>query len=123
MRFFSKYTYYLWSIFELFFGVKNWKVLFEIFLGKPFIGVKWLELRRNDLKVGVGRKMEAWSVKETLIDRFYTKLGTEIQSDWLVVDIGAAIGEFTISFWIIRDEALRAAKRQAESSRVESCRE
>jgi len=96
LRFFSKYTYYLWSIFELLFGVKNWKVLFEIFLGKPFIGVKWLELRRNDLKVGVGSKMEAWSVKETLIDRFYTKLGTEIQSDWLVVDIGAAIGEFTI---------------------------
>jgi FkbM family methyltransferase len=71
-------------------------VLFDIFLGKPFIGVKWLELRRDNLKVGVGSKMEAWSVKETLIDRFYTKLGTEIQNDWVVVDIGAAIGEFTI---------------------------
>lgn len=96
MRFFRKYSYYFWSIFELLQGVKNWKVLFEIFLGKPFIGVKWLELRRHSLKIGVGSKMEAWSVKETLIDRFYTKLGTEIQSDWVVVDIGAAIGEFTI---------------------------
>lgn len=96
MRFIRKYFYYLWSIFELLFGVKNWKVLFEIFLGRPFLGVKWLELRRNNLKVGVGSKMEAWSVKETLIDRFYTRLGSEIQSDWVVVDIGAAIGEFTI---------------------------
>lgn len=96
MRFLRKFSYYLWSIFELLFGVKNWRVLFDIFLGKPFIGVKWLELRRDNLKVGVGSKMEAWSVKETLIDRFYTKLGTEIQSDWVVVDIGAAIGEFTI---------------------------
>lgn len=96
MRFLRKISYYLWSIFELLFGVKNWRVLFDIFLGKPFIGVKWLELRRDNLKVGVGSKMEAWSVKETLIDRFYTKLGTEIQSDWVVVDIGAAIGEFTI---------------------------
>ncbi len=96
MRFFRKYSYYLQSIFTLLVGVKNWKVLFEIFLGKPFIGVKWLELRRDNLKVGVGSKMEAWSVKETLIDRFYTKLGTEVQSNWTVVDIGAAIGEFTI---------------------------
>lgn len=96
MRFFRKYFYYLWSIFQLLIGVKNWKVLFSIFLGKPFLGVKWLELRRNNLRIGVGSKMEAWSVKETLIDRFYTRLGTEIQSDWVVVDIGAAIGEFTI---------------------------
>ena len=96
MRFLRKISYYLWSIFELLFGVKNWRVLFDIFLGKPFIGVKWLELRRDNLKVGVGSKMEAWSVKETLIDRFYTKLGTKIESDWVVVDIGAAIGEFTI---------------------------
>ncbi|NLC29778.1 MAG: FkbM family methyltransferase [Chloroflexi bacterium] len=58
--------------------------------------MKWLELRRDNLKIGVGSKMEAWSVKETLIDQFYTRLGTEIQSDWVVVDIGAAIGEFTI---------------------------
>lgn len=96
MRFLRKISYYLWSIFELLFGVKNLRVLFDIFLGKPFIGVKWLELRRDNLKVGVGSKMEAWSVKETLIDRFYTKLGTEVESDWVVVDIGAAIGEFTI---------------------------
>jgi FkbM family methyltransferase len=96
VRLIRKYFYYLWSIVELLLGIKNWKVLFEVFLGKPFLGVKWLELRRNNLKVGVGSKMEAWSVKETLIDRFYTRLGTEIQSDWVVVDIGAAIGEFTI---------------------------
>ena len=96
MRAIRKYSYYLWSIIELLVGVKNWKVLFQIFLGKPFVGVKWLELRRDNLKVGVGSKMEAWSVKETLIDQFYTRLGTEIQSDWVVVDIGAAIGEFTI---------------------------
>ncbi len=96
MRFIRKYAYYLWSIFELLYGVKNWKDLFEIFLGKPFLGVKWLHLRRNDLKIGIGSKMEAWSVKETLIDRYYTRLGTQVQPDWVVVDIGAAIGEFTI---------------------------
>lgn len=96
MNFFRKYSYYLSSIFTLLKGVKNWKVLFQIFLGKPFDGVKWLELRRDNLKIGVGSKMEAWSVKETLLDCLYIKYGTPVQSDWIVVDIGAAIGEFTI---------------------------
>ena len=106
MRFLRKYTYYLWSVIELMLGVKNWKVLFNIFLGKPFLGVKWLELRRNNLKIGVGSKMEAWSVKETLIDQFYTRLGTEVESDWVVVDIGAAIGEFTIEAALQLDEGM-----------------
>lgn len=96
MNFFRKYSYYLLSIFTLLKEVKNWKVLFEIFLGKPFDGIKWLEFRRDDLRIGVGSKMEAWSAKETLLDRFYTRYGTIVQSDWTVVDIGAAIGEFTI---------------------------
>ena len=96
MRFLRKTGYYLWSILELLIGVKNWNELFAIFLGKPFVGIKWLELRRNNLKIGVGSKMEAWSVKETLIDRLYEKYGTAIQPGWVVVDIGAAIGEFTV---------------------------
>ncbi len=91
-----KFFYYFGSIFTLLFGIKNWRVLLSIFLGKPFDGIKWLELRRDDLKVGVGSKMEAWSVKETLIDRFYARYGTEVEPNWTVVDIGAAIGEFTI---------------------------
>lgn len=96
MKLLSKYSYYLKSIFTLLKGIKNWKVLLEIFLGKSFVGIKWLELRRDDLKIGVGSKMEAWSVKETLIDRFYAKVGTEVGGNWTIVDIGAAIGEFTI---------------------------
>ena len=96
MNAFRKYFYYFRSIFTLLSGVKNWRVLLQIFLGKPFVGIKWLELRREDLKIGVGSKMEAWSVKETLIDRMYTKFGTEVAGNWTVVDIGAAIGEFTV---------------------------
>jgi len=40
--------------------------------------------------------MDVWSVKEALLDRFYTRCGTEIGEDWTVMDIGAAIGEFTL---------------------------
>lgn len=96
MKLFSKWTYYFGSVFTLLKGVKNWKTLFEIFLGPEFDGIKWLELRRDGIKVAVRGKMDAWSVKETLLDRFYACYGTEIQPGWTVVDIGAAIGEFTI---------------------------
>ena len=40
--------------------------------------------------------MDIWSIKETFIDRFYTKYGCDIENGWTVIDIGAAIGEFSI---------------------------
>ncbi len=40
--------------------------------------------------------MDIWSIKETFIDRFYTKYGCDIEDGWTVIDIGAAIGEFSI---------------------------
>lgn len=95
-RFFRKIGYYLWSIIELLIGVKNWGTLFAIFLGKPFNGLRWLNLRRENISMAVTSKMEAWSVKESLIDRFYTRYSEPFEPDWVVVDIGASIGEFTV---------------------------
>ncbi|HLE52515.1 MAG TPA: FkbM family methyltransferase, partial [Anaerolineales bacterium] len=40
--------------------------------------------------------MDVWSVKETFLDRFYEKYGTELGDGWKIVDIGAGIGEFTL---------------------------
>ena len=96
MRFCRKIGYYVWSAIQLLIGVKNWDVLFAIFFAKPFTGLKWLKLRRNNLNMAVTSKMEAWSVKESLIDRFYTRYSETIQADWTIVDIGASIGEFTV---------------------------
>lgn len=95
-RFFRKIGYYLWSIVELLFSVKNWGTLFSIFLGKPFSGLRWLKLRRNNISIAVTSKMEAWSVKESLIDRFYTRYSEPFGADWVIVDIGSSIGEFTV---------------------------
>lgn len=44
----------------------------------------------------VRSRMEIWSVKEVFADRFYTRYGYAVEPGWTVVDIGAAIGEFTI---------------------------
>lgn len=95
-RFWRKISYYLVSILRLMIGVKNWGTLFRIFLCRPFNGLRWLELRRNHLRVAVTSKMEAWSVKESLLDRFYTRYSDPIQADWTIVDIGSSIGEFSV---------------------------
>lgn len=96
MRFLRKVGYYIWSILVLLVCVKNWSALFSIFLGKAFTGLRWLKLRRNHLTMAVTSKMEAWSVKESLLDRFYTRYSDPIQPDWTIVDVGASIGEFCV---------------------------
>jgi FkbM family methyltransferase len=55
-----------------------------------------IELRTPNIQFVVRNRMDIWSVKETFIDRFYTRYGYRIEPGWTVVDIGAAIGEFTI---------------------------
>ncbi len=95
-RFLRKVAYYLWSVVLLLVYVKNWSTLFSIFLGKAYTGLRWLKLRRANLTMAVTTKMEAWSVKESLLDRFYTRYSDPIQANWTIVDIGASIGEFCV---------------------------
>ncbi|HHV04944.1 MAG TPA: FkbM family methyltransferase [Anaerolineaceae bacterium] len=95
-RFLRKVAYYLCSVVLLLVCVKNWSTLFSIFLGKAYTGLRWLKLRRANLTMAVTTKMEAWSVKESLLDRFYTRYSDPIQANWTIVDIGASIGEFCV---------------------------
>lgn len=96
MKFVRKYAYYLRSIFTLLFGVMQPLKLIAIFLRKDTPTLKTISLRTSGLTFQVRGKMDIWSLKETLLDHFYEKYGTPIQSNWIVMDIGAAIGEFTI---------------------------
>ncbi|MGB4594807.1 MAG: FkbM family methyltransferase [Anaerolineaceae bacterium] len=92
----KKFGYYLNSIWTLFKGVKHpWKLV-RLFLYAKHDQPQLLELSKTDLKMWVRGRMDAWSVKEAVLDRFYERFGTKVQSDWTVVDVGAAIGEFTV---------------------------
>ncbi|MGN6485261.1 MAG: FkbM family methyltransferase [Thermomicrobiales bacterium] len=55
-----------------------------------------IHLRRTGETFLVRSPMDVWSVKETFIDRLYERYGFTIEPGWTVVDIGAAIGEFTV---------------------------
>lgn len=96
MSFFGKYRYYLRSIFTLCRGIRHpWK-LTPIFLKAALASPQLLDLPHENLRMWVRGRMDVWSVKEAILDKFYERYGTAVQKDWTVVDVGAAIGEFTI---------------------------
>jgi FkbM family methyltransferase len=96
MRLLRKYSYYLWSVFELLWGIENPIQIVKIFLNLIQPGLRTIRLRRQNLQFRVRGAMDVWSVKETFLDRFYEKYGFAIQPGWNIIDVGAGIGEYTL---------------------------
>ncbi len=92
----KKYSYYLRSVVELLFGFEKPLLISQIFLNQTTPGLKKIRLRGETVTFVVRSAMDVWSVKEAYIDRFYERFGTAIGDDWIIVDIGGGIGEFTI---------------------------
>ena len=95
-RFFTKYRYYLSSIYKLLTGVRERRLILRLYLGMAGPGPHHVHLRRSGASFWVRSAMDMWSVKETFLDRMYERFGTRVEDGWTVVDIGAGIGEFTI---------------------------
>lgn len=95
-RRFHTWAYYFRSIVTMLIGFRNWWEVIRIFLLNNGEELKILKVRNPRLLIKVRSRMDVWSVKEALLDRFYNWCGTEIGKDWIVMDIGAAIGEFTL---------------------------
>ena len=93
---FRKYYYYLASIYNLLFGIREWFLVIRIFLGIASRRVYTIHLRNADVEFLVRSPMDIWSIKETFIDRFYERYGTSLEDGWRIIDIGAGIGEFTL---------------------------
>ena len=91
-----KYSYYLLSILELFFGFDNPVLLTRIFLNLTPPGIQTVRLRKRGLQFRVRGAMDVWSIKETFLDRFYEKYGFTIQPHWKIIDIGAGLGDYTL---------------------------
>ena len=77
-------------------GMREWQLILRVFLGLPAPEKKVISLRRAGLRFQVRGKMDIWSIKETFLDRFYEKFGVPIKDGWVIVDIGAGIGEYTL---------------------------
>lgn len=96
MRWLKAWGYYVYSIFEMVVHFKNWTAMVPLLLRKHTKGNKKLIIRRPYIEMMVRSAMDIWSVKETLLDQFYTRYGVPVQDGWTVVDIGAGIGDFCI---------------------------
>jgi FkbM family methyltransferase len=96
MKLLRKFAYYSYSIIELLVSIKNWSNLIGLFIKGSQPGEHLIRLRRPPLKFFVRDRMDVWSIKETILDRFYTRYGTDFQNDWVIVDVGAGIGDFAI---------------------------
>jgi FkbM family methyltransferase len=87
----SRLSYYLKSIPTLLAGYQNPIALLGAALGSlPVVQIQ------NGPRFKVRSLMDAWIIKETCLDKDYEVHGTPIQDHWVVADIGAGLGDFTL---------------------------
>ena len=92
MHLVRRLLYYFRSLFTLLLGVRNPGALVALLLGR---GPALLALRDGS-RYHVRTLMDAWIVKETVLDRDYERHGVPLQDGWTILDIGAAGGDFTV---------------------------
>lgn len=88
----GRINYHLRPLPTLFSGIENWAALFQLLLRKSPTKLRL----RGGLSLKVGSLMDAWIVKETCLDRVYEAHSAPIENGWIVVDIGAGIGDFAV---------------------------
>jgi FkbM family methyltransferase len=92
----SRAAYYASSIPTLLLGVRNPARVLATMLGfparKPFV----IELRGSGSRLLVRSRMDVWIVKETCLDRDYERGGVALRDGWVVLDIGAGLGDFSV---------------------------
>ena len=93
----QKYPYYLSSIINLLTGFENPALITRYFMriNRPD-ELSMVTLRKSGQRFYVRNAMDIWSIKETFIDRFYERFGTSIQYGWVIVDVGAGLGDYTV---------------------------
>ena len=96
MNFLKKWTYYAWSVVEILGGIRNWPAMLGLLLRRRDSSEHEVVLRKPPVRLAIRGAMDLWAVKETYLDRFYTRYGEPVPDGWTVVDIGAGVGDFSI---------------------------
>ena len=96
MRLLRRLVYYFGSLFRIIFNFKHWpSVLYSLIFQEKHT-TKIVKLRHPLLEFLSRGGMDIWSIKETILDGFYTRYGVPIKDGWHVLDIGAGIGDFSL---------------------------
>ena len=87
--------YYFNSLITLLRGLKNpgvmWTLLFKGSTSHPERVVL-----RNGLSFEIFSLMDLWVLKETILDRQYEKVSLALWDGWTIIDIGAALGDYSV---------------------------
>lgn len=95
----SAIIYYLKSILTLWKGLRNPFTLLFLFFGQSTRNARKVVLKSGESFL-VFSLMDVWVLKETLLDRQYELAGVPLQDGWTIVDIGAALGDYSV--WAAR---------------------
>jgi len=95
----SAFSYYIKSIFNLLRQVHNPFSLLNLGLADARAGKTLVQLKSGE-RFYLGSLLDLWVVKETVLDRQYEAASLALQPDWVVVDVGAAMGDYTV--WAAR---------------------
>jgi FkbM family methyltransferase len=91
----NRFTYYGGSIITLIKGVKNISALLQLATREPSDSPIEIRLRNGEC-FRISTLMDAWILKETVLDRQYENVSVVLQPNWLVIDIGAALGDYAV---------------------------
>lgn len=86
MKLINILKYYSHIFLLIFLNVKKISYLHQYF----FIKLK------NNTVFKIRNFMDLWTLTETYLNNDYQKFGTQIDSSWTIVDIGAAFGDFSV---------------------------
>jgi FkbM family methyltransferase len=96
MRLLRRLFYYFGSLFRIILNFERWpSVLYSLFF-RDKDKTKIVKLRFPLLEFITRGGMDIWSIKETVLDCFYTRYSVPIQNGWYVLDVGAGIGDFSL---------------------------
>lgn len=90
----SAVAYYARSIQKLLWNVSPRPKVLALFAGLKQSEPLIIRLRSSGLQFRVRTAMDVWVIKETCLDRDYEN-GAALQDNWMIIDIGAGLGDFT----------------------------
>jgi len=94
--FWNRWLNYFISLPTLFTGITNFPSVALYFLFNKK-GISPVTLTMSDgAKLKVYTPMDVWTAKEIYLDKDYEHYGRSIQDGWVVIDIGAAFGDFVV---------------------------
>jgi FkbM family methyltransferase len=93
---FSRLRYYLTLIPNSLHSIKNRAMMLALLFRLPILKPTLLCFR-DGTQFRVRTAMDVWVIIETYLGHTYENNGFDIQDNWVIIDIGAGLGEFSIT--------------------------